>query len=199
MAEIWSAARAKSTPITLHYKVMEVKIRNLFVTIPCMQGYLEDVMREYRNQKQLAERAIAQLGNDSDLFVSLGEGENSIELIVKHLAGNLRSRWTDFLTTDGEKPTRQRDGEFEHETGETRVSLLTRWAIGWRTLFDALEKLTPDDLSRTVSIRNEPHTVLQAINRNLAHTAHHVGQIVFLAKHLAGHDWRTLSIPKKSA
>jgi hypothetical protein len=162
-----------------------------------MQAYLDDVILEYRKQKQLAERAIAELGNDADLFVTLGAGENSIEMIIKHLAGNLRSRWTNFLTADGEKPTRQRDVEFEHEDGETRVSLLARWAIGWRALFDTLEKLTPEDLSRTVFIRNEPHTVVQAINRNLAHTAHHVGQIVFLAKHLAGNEWTTLSIPRK--
>lgn len=163
-----------------------------------MQAYLDDVISEYKKQKQLAERAIAQVGNDADLFVTIGEGENSLETIVKHLAGNLRSRWTDFLTTDGEKPTRVRDIEFEHEKGETRVSLLTRWAIGWRALFETLETLTPDDLSRTVFIRSEPHTVVQAITRNLTHTAHHVGQIVFLAKHLAGDGWRTLSIPKKT-
>jgi hypothetical protein len=164
-----------------------------------VQAYLDDVIAEYKKQKQLAERAIAQIGNDADLFVTMGEGENSLEMIVKHLAGNLRSRWTDFLTTDGDKPTRQRDVEFEHEKGETRVSLLTRWAIGWRALFEALETLTPDDLSRTVYIRGEPHTVIQAINRNLAHTAHHVGQIVFLSKHLTGDAWRTLSIPRKKS
>ena len=162
-----------------------------------MQGYLDDVIGEYRKQKQLAERAIAQVGNDADLFVTLGADENSIATIVKHLAGNLRSRWTDFLGSDGEKPDRNRDLEFENERGETRVSLLARWALGWRVLFDTLEALKPEDLSRTVVIRNEPHTVVQAITRNLTHTAHHVGQIVFLAKHFAGDGWRTLSIPRK--
>jgi hypothetical protein len=162
-----------------------------------MQGYLDDVIGEYRKQKQLAERAIAQVGNDADLFVTLGADENSIATIVKHLAGNLRSRWTDFLGSDGEKPDRNRDLEFENVRGETRVSLLARWALGWRVLFDTLEALKPEDLSRTVVIRNEPHTVVQAITRNLTHTAHHVGQIVFLAKHFAGDGWRTLSIPRK--
>ena len=162
-----------------------------------MQLYIEDVTRQYRSYKQLAERAIAQVGNDADLFRSLGSEENSIGLVVKHVAGNLRSRWTDFLTADGEKPGRDRDREFEDEPGETRASLLARWAIGWRTLFDALEGLTPDDLTRTVYIRGEPQPAVRAINRNLTHTAYHVGQIVLMARHWAGEDWRSLSIPKR--
>lgn len=162
-----------------------------------MQLYVEDVTRQYRSYKQLAERAIAQVGSDADLFRPLGGDENSIGLVVKHVAGNLRSRWTDFLTADGEKAGRDRDREFEDEPGETRASLLARWAIGWRTLFDALEALTPDDLTRTVYIRGEAQPAVQAINRNLTHTAYHVGQIVLMARHWSGEDWRSLSIPKR--
>ena len=161
-----------------------------------MQAFLEDVTRQYRSHKQLGEKAIAQVGNDADLFVVLGAEDNSIAMIVKHLAGNLRSWWTDFLGTDGDKPDRNRDLEFEHEAGETRASLLARWALGWRPVFNTLEKLTPDDLSRTVHIRSEPLLVVQAINRNLTHTAYHVGQVVLLAKHFAGDGWRTLSVPR---
>jgi hypothetical protein len=164
-----------------------------------VQTHLESVIGEYRRYKQLAERAIAQVGSDRQLFARLGGEENSIALIVKHVSGNLRSRWLDFLETDGEKPSRARDLEFEDEAGETRASLLTRWAVGWRTMFDALEKLTPEDLARTVTIRGEPHSVAQAINRNLTHTSYHVGQIVLLAKHWAGDAWRPLTIPKAAA
>jgi hypothetical protein len=161
-----------------------------------MQAYLDDVAAQYRLHKHLAERAIAQVGNDADLFVVLGGEDNSIAMIIKHVAGNLRSRWTDFLTSDGDKPDRRRDLEFEHEAGETRASLLARWAAGWRTVFDTLEKLTPEDLSRTVHLRSEPLLVVQAINRNLTHTAYHVGQLVLLAKHFVGDDWRNLSVPR---
>ena len=161
-----------------------------------MQEYLDDVTAQYRQHKQLAERAIAQVGNDADLFVVLGSEDNSIAMIIKHMAGNLRSRWTDFLTTDGDKPDRRRDLEFEHEAGETRASLLARWAVGWRAVFDTVEKLKPEDLSRTVHLRSEPLIVVQAINRNLTHTAYHVGQLVLLAKHFVGDDWRTLSVPR---
>jgi Protein of unknown function (DUF1572) len=163
-----------------------------------MHAYLDDVTAQYRQHKQLAERAIAQVSNDADLFAVLGPEDNSIAIIIKHVAGNLRSRWTDFLTTDGEKPDRRRDLEFEHEAGETRASLLARWAVGWRPVFDTLEKLKPEDLSRTVHVRSEPLPVVQAINRNLTHTAYHVGQLVFLAKHFVGDDWRTLSVPRSN-
>ena len=164
-----------------------------------MQEFLNDVVSQYRSHKQLAEKAIAQVSNDADLFIVLGGEENSIAMLVKHVAGNLRSRWTDFLTTDGDKPNRNRDSEFEHEAGETRASLLARWALGWRPVFDTLEKLKPEDLSRTVYLRGEPFLVVQAINRNLTHTAYHVGQIVLLAKHLAGDGWRSLTVPRATA
>jgi hypothetical protein len=163
-----------------------------------VQAYLDDVATQYRMYKQLAERSVAQVGSDRDLFTPLGAGENSMALVVKHVAGNLRSRWADFLTSDGEKPDRNRDNEFEDEAGETRASLLTRWAVGWRTLFDTLERLTPHDLSRTVQIRGEPLLVVQAIDRNLTHTAYHVGQIVLLGKHWAGDGWRTLSMSRRT-
>jgi uncharacterized Ntn-hydrolase superfamily protein len=157
--------------------------------------YLEDALLELRKQKRLAERAMQQL-EDGDLFVQLDPEANSIAVLVKHMAGNMRSRWTDFLTTDGEKPDRDRDSEFVVEPGTTRGAVMSWWEDGWRRVFEAIEALGPDDLARTVPIRGEPHTVLQAINRQLTHYAQHVGQIVLLAKHLKGRDWQTLSIPR---
>jgi hypothetical protein len=157
--------------------------------------YLEDARREFRGIKRLAEKAMAQV-SDEDFFATLDPNSNSIALIVKHLAGNLRSRWTDFLASDGEKADRHRDSEFEIEAQDTRTNLLDRWETGWRTLFAALEPLTPEDLSREVSIRGEPHSVMKAINRQLTHYAEHAGQVVMLAKHWAGGRWQTLSIPR---
>jgi hypothetical protein len=135
---------------------------------------------------------------DEGLFVTLDAESNSIAIIVKHMAGNMRSRWRDFLTTDGEKLDRNRDTEFEAPP-KTRVELMEMWEGGWKYVFDALEPLTDADLTKTVMIRSEPHSVMQAINRQLAHYAHHVGQIVFLAKHFAtkaGKKWETLSVPR---
>lgn len=157
--------------------------------------YLEDAVAELRKYKKFADKAIAQV-SDEDFFRQLDPESNSIALVMKHIAGNQRSRWTDFLTTDGEKPDRDRDSEFEKSEGDSRESVVARWEAGWRALFDALAPLTSDDLERTVTIRGEPHTVVQAINRQLTHYASHVGQIVFLAKHLAGDRWHTLSIPR---
>lgn len=157
--------------------------------------YLEDVLLEFRKQKRLAGRGIEQL-TDDQLFAQLDPEANSIAVLMKHMAGNMRSRWTDFLTTDGEKPDRNRDGEFEMEPGTTRATVLEWWEDGWRRVFDAIQPLTPDDLQRTVAIRAEPHTVVQAINRQLTHYGQHVGQIILLAKHLRGEDWRTLSIAR---
>src|SRR5262245_23510631 len=133
---------------------------------------------------------------DADLFRAPDPESNSIALVVKHIAGNMRSRWTDFLTTDGEKPDRDRDTEFEVGAADTARSLRERWEQGWKLLFDALAGLTPADLTRTVPIRGEPHTVLQAIQRQLTHYAYHVGQIVYVARHWAGPGWKSLSIPK---
>ena len=158
-------------------------------------SYLEDSLEIFRQYKQLAERAMAQ-AKDEHLFAVLDGDENSIALIVKHTAGNMRSRWTDFLTTDGEKPDRHRDSEFV-EPPATRAALMETWESGWRCVFAALEPLSENDLARTVAIRGEPHSVMQAINRQIAHYAQHIGQIILLAKHFAGEEWKTLSIPKK--
>jgi hypothetical protein len=157
--------------------------------------FLEDAIRQFHGQKKLVERAIGQIPEDA-LFRPLDPESNSIAIIMKHVAGNQRSRWTDFLTSDGEKPDRHRDTEFELEAGETRERLLELWEDGWRRLFAAVEPLTVEDLDRIVRIRNEPHTVVRAINRQLTHYAYHAGQIVFLAKHFAGPAWKSLSIPK---
>jgi hypothetical protein len=158
-------------------------------------AYLEDVRAQFRKMKKLAEDAIAQ-ARDEDLARRIDAESNSIALIMKHMAGNLRSRFTDFLTTDGEKPDRNRDGEFE-ETGEpARDRMVADWESGWQVLFGALEALSPEDLLRDVYIRGERHSVLQALDRQLTHHAYHVGQIVFLAKHFRSAEWRSLSIPR---
>jgi hypothetical protein len=157
--------------------------------------YLEEAFRQFRGHKRLAEGAIAQL-KDEELFVTLDSEANSIAIIMKHLAGNMRSRFTDFLTTDGEKPDRHRDQEFELNANTTRADVMRWWEDGWRCVFAAMESLKPEDLTRTVFIREEPHSVLQAINRQIAHYAYHCGQIVFLAKHLRSNDWKSLSIPR---
>lgn len=148
----------------------------------------------FRQYKRLGERAMAQVA-DSQLFAAPDPESNSIAVIVKHMAGNMRSRWTDFLTTDGEKPDRNRDAEFT-DPPPTREALMKLWEEGWACLFHALEPLTDEDLSRRVTIRGEAHSVMQAINRQLAHYAMHTGQIVFLAKHLAHASWQSLSIPR---
>lgn len=157
--------------------------------------YLEEVRRQFRGHKRLAEGAIAQL-KDEELFITLDAESNSVAILVKHIVGNMRSRFTDFLTTDGEKPDRNRGQEFELTAGTTRAELMRWWEEGWARVFSAIEALRPEDVMRTVTIRGEPHTVLQAINRQVAHYAYHVGQIVFLAKHLRSNEWKSLSIPR---
>jgi uncharacterized damage-inducible protein DinB len=158
---------------------------------------LNDSIEVFRYYKKLAERAMQQCPDDA-LFESLDVESNSIAIIVKHMAGNMRSRWTDFLTTDGEKPDRNRDTEFE-DAPKTRVELMKLWERGWKHIFDALEPLGNDDLVRKITIRTEPHSVTQAINRQVAHYSYHVGQIVYIAKHLAGRKWQTLTVPKKKS
>ena len=159
---------------------------------------LTDIRRTFRNYRSLAERAIAQV-TDEQLLVALDADDNSLAVIMQHVAGNLRSRFRDFLTTDGEKPDRNRDGEFEARA-QTRAALLADWNDGWDIVLRELDALTPDDLTRTVTIRSEAFSVFEALNRSVTHTAYHVGQVVFLAKHLAGASWTSLSIPKgKSA
>jgi Protein of unknown function (DUF1572) len=157
--------------------------------------FLDDCVVQLRSLKAQADKAMAQI-DDAQFFALLDADANSIALIAKHVAGNMRSRWTDFLTTDGEKPDRHRDNEFERESADTRDSILARWEAGWKLLVGVLTSLQPGDLGQTVSIRGEPYTVLQAINRQMSHYSVHVGQIVLLAKHFAGPSWKTLSIPK---
>jgi hypothetical protein len=158
-------------------------------------SYLIDSVRVFHNYKNLADRAMAQVP-DQALITTLDAESNSIALIVKHMSGNMRSRWTDFLTTDGEKPDRHRDTEFE-SPATTRAELSAQWEAGWKCMFDALAALSDTDLERTVEIRKQPHSVMQAINRQLTHYAYHVGQIVFLSKHFAAAQWTTLTMPRK--
>jgi hypothetical protein len=157
--------------------------------------YLDEALRQMRGHKRMGEGAMAQL-RDEDFFVTLDRESNSVAILVKHLAGNMRSRFTDFLTTDGEKTDRFRDREFEVTSSTTRADVMKWWEEGWACVFSAIETLKRADVMRTVTIRGEPHTVLQAINRQIAHYAGHVGQIVFLAKHLRSSEWKTLSIPR---
>lgn len=158
------------------------------------ESYVRLAMREFHGLQSLAERAMAQL-SDEQFFAVPAPGDNSVAVIVKHVGGNLVSRWTDFLVSDGEKPGRDRDREFCIGADDTRERLLHVWTRGWATLFAALEPLQDADMARSVTIRGEPLTVLQAVNRQLTHYAYHVGQIVYVAKHHRGSEWRTLSIP----
>ncbi len=160
-------------------------------------SYSKDSTDIFRYYKELGERAIEQCP-DEGLFATLDPESNSIVIVVKHMAGNMRSRWTDFLTTDGEKPDRNRDTEFE-DAPKTRAALMELWERGWKYVFDALAPLSDEDLSRKITIRTEPHSVMQAINRQVAHYSYHVGQIVYLARHFAGAKWQTLTIPKKKS
>ncbi len=157
--------------------------------------YLEEIKRQFRGHKRMGEAAMAQL-EDMDFFVTLDAESNSVAALVKHIAGNARSRFTDFLTSDGEKPDRFRDQEFEVSAETTREEVLRWWEQTWSNVFSALDLLQPEDVERTVTIRQEPHTVMQALNRALAHYAQHIGQIVFLSKHLRSSQWQTLSIPR---
>ncbi|ACO34598.1 MULTISPECIES: DUF1572 domain-containing protein [Acidobacterium] len=160
-------------------------------------SYLEDTLPLLRFYKRNAERAMEQVA-DEHLFIALGEESNSIAIIVKHMVGNMRSRWVDFLTSDGEKPNRNRDSEFV-DPPATRAALMAQWEEGWACMFAALEPLHEDDLSRQITIRGEAHSVLQAINRQLAHYPYHVGQIVLLAKYFAGDQWKALSVPRNQS
>jgi len=160
------------------------------------EHYLEDCVLQLRKLKAQADQAVSQI-DEAQFFDLIDPDANSIALIMKHVAGNMRSRWTDFLTTDGEKPDRDRDTEFEIGSGDTRDSILARWEDGWSRMLAALTSLRAEDLGKTVTIRGETHTVVQAINRQFSHYSAHVGQIVLLAKHFAGVRWQTLSMPKR--
>jgi hypothetical protein len=157
--------------------------------------YLDEARRQMRGHKRMGDGAMAQL-REEDFFVTLDPESNSVAILVKHLAGNMRSRFTDFLSSDGEKPDRFRDREFEVTPATTRAEVMRWWEEGWACVLGAIEALKPEDVMGTVTIRNEPHTVMQAINRQIAHYAQHIGQIVFLAKHLRSTEWKTLSIPR---
>ena len=159
------------------------------------EPYLRDVLRTYRNYKMLAEKALAQVGDDQ-LHTLLDPDANSLAIVIKHIGGNLRSRFTDFLTADGEKPDRNRDTEFEMPASATRDQIMSIWEAGWSAALGAIEALKPEDLDRTVYVRREAFLVVEALNRSVTHTAMHVGQILTLAKHFAGPDWKSLSIPK---
>jgi hypothetical protein len=163
-----------------------------------VSAYLTDIVRTFTNYKALGERALAQVA-DADLHTLIDPDANSLAIIVKHVAGNLRSRFADFLTTDGEKPDRDRDGEFEMPERASRDQILAMWNEGWRVALASLDALTPADLDRTVHVRQEPFLVPEALNRSVTHTAYHVGQLVLLAKHFAGAGWRSLSIPKNQS
>ncbi len=160
-----------------------------------MESYLPSVIKQFQYYKSLADKAMLQVEADEKLNWQPDANSNSIAIIVKHLAGNMLSRWTDFLTSDGEKTWRNREAEFEGGY-DNRTAMLEHWESGWKCLFDAIETLQEADLERIVYIRNEGHTVLEAINRQLAHYSYHVGQIVYLGRMLAGDTWRSLSIPK---
>ncbi len=164
------------------------------MSVKVIENYHSDALASFRNYKKLAERAIEQVSDD-EFFATIDDEANSIALIVKHIAGNLKSRWTNFLTTDGEKSDRHRDTEFEL-IDDTRESLMQFWEAGWQILFNSIEPLTERDFSKTITIRGEPHSVVEAINRQLTHYAYHVGQIVLLAKHFRSHEWKTLSVPR---
>jgi hypothetical protein len=167
------------------------------MTLTFTTSFLEDSLAVFRYYKKLAERAMEQVA-DEQLFAQLDDEANSIAIIVKHMTGNMRSRWTDFLTTDGEKPNRNRDSEFIAPPA-TRLALLEDWEKGWDCVFKALESITDVDLGRTVTIRGEAHSVMQAVNRQLAHYPYHAGQIVLLAKHFACDRWQSLSVPRNKS
>jgi uncharacterized protein DUF1572 len=157
-------------------------------------SYIQDATSLFHYYKKLGEGAMAQL-SDEQMFSALDAEMNSIAIIVKHMAGNMRSRWTDFLTSDGEKPDRNRDSEFEGPP-QSREEVMTLWNDGWQIVLGTLQTLSDADVNRTVMIRSEPHSVTQAINRQIAHYAYHIGQIVFLAKHLQEKNWKSLSVPR---
>lgn len=159
------------------------------------RAYLEDIVRSFRNYKRLGDAAIARTPDEA-LHTEIDERSNSVAIISKHVAGNLRSRFTDFLTTDGEKPDRNRDTEFQMPDRASRTEIERWWNDGWTVVLSSLESLTPEDLERTVTIRGEAFLVVEALNRSIAHSAYHVGQMVYLARHFAGPSWKSLSIPK---
>ena len=163
-----------------------------------VQNYYDDAISALRAYKKLADKAIAQV-KDEEFFITLDEEANSVAVIMKHMAGNMFSRWTDFLTSDGEKPDRNRDMEFVIEANTSKDDVIAYWERGWARVFEALEPLKLEDFEKTVTIRGETHTIVQAINRQLMHYSYHIGQIVFLAKHFRSNEWNSLSIPRNKS
>jgi len=157
--------------------------------------FLDNAIKEFRQLKGYADKAFAQV-DDAQFFIAIDPESNSLAVLSRHITGNQFSRWRNFLTEDGEKADRRRDTEFEIPEGATRAELMAAWERGWSLMFDELGKLHPEDVSRTVLIRGEPHTVIAAIHRQLTHYGSHIGQIVYLSKHLAGVGWSTLSVPR---
>jgi hypothetical protein len=191
-AIVWPLAiRSKSTKLS-KFNLAEEMMTHQFST-----SYIDDATFLFRYYKRLAEAAMEQVG-DPELFRTLDDEMNSVAVIVKHMAGNMRSRWTEFLASDGEKPDRNRDREFIDPHG-TRLDLMNLWDQGWKTLFAALSELSDRNLQDRVTIRGEAHSVMQAINRQIAHYAYHCGQIVFLAKHFKGGAWKSLSVPRNQS
>ena len=162
------------------------------------ENYLKSMHRQFSYYKNLGEKAIAQIQDEKKLFWQYNDDSNSIATIVKHLSGNMISRWTDFFTTDGEKEWRNRDGEFENDL-KTKAEVIEVWNKGWDRLFKTLDEIKPGDLERIIYIRNEGHTVMEAINRQLAHYPYHVGQMVYIAKMIKGESWESLSIPRNKS
>jgi hypothetical protein len=167
------------------------------MTYQIVENYLRDAIESFRNYKKLADKSMEQV-SDEEFFKQIDEESNSIAVIIKHISGNQISRWTDFLTTDGEKDFRNRDSEFIVES-DTRESLLAYWERGWKVLFAAIEPLNVEDFEKTITIRGQKHTICEAINRQLTHYSYHIGQIAFLAKHFRSKDWKTLSVPKNKS
>jgi hypothetical protein len=162
---------------------------------PFRQTWIDDIGKRLQAAKKLADRALIQVGDEA-FFHRISEESTTLAEIVKHVGGNLRSRWTDWLTTDGEKPDRDRDTEFVIGPGDTRPSLMERWEAGWTLAFNGVQALSPEDLDRTIAIRGQPHSICEALHRQVGHMNQHVGQIAFLARHLAGDAWHTLTIPR---
>lgn len=160
-------------------------------------SYLKTVIHKFMEVKELAEKAMNQLPTAESWLWKPDDESNSIAIIVKHMSGNMVSRWTDFLVSDGEKPSRKRDEEFEVDS-LTPGQIMSTWETGWQVFLDALQSLKAEDLERTIMIRNKPHTVLDAIERQMSHYSYHVGQIAYIAKSISSSNWRSLSIPKRS-
>ena len=197
-------APARAAGIHCLCTIRRIKIRAKLLTtmaddFSAAAAYLDEARRSFRGYKRLGENSLAQLQED-EFFYAPDSESNCAAVIVKHMSGNMRSRFTDFLTSDGEKPDRNRDQEFELGPTPSRDEVMRWWEDGWKIVFDTVAALKPEDLGRTVTIRGEPHTVLQALSRAVAHYAYHVGQLAFLGKHIRQGEWKSLSIPRgKSA